>query len=837
MNEKKETNYKLIDFLKLFFAFCVIGIHTGFLLDYKVGYYLLTIVFRLAVPFFFVTSGYFLSKKVKDTPDRKKEVIIDFIKRTSWIYFVVGLIYLILNLLKGNNFSADLILLNIWQLITGNSWSVMWFCGASIISAIILLFIKNIKVLRYSILISFIIYLLGLLFNTYNHLLIGTDLQFFYNFLFQKFSNNSNFLFVGFMYFGLGYYICQEKQKIFKLKNIIWYGLLLAGTALLILEVTIVKKNLDVVSYYEYYLAHIMIIPSIVILALKSKINNMISLNTNNWRKLSTYIFYFHPFVLELIILYSKYNPNVFIRKNIPFYFITCLITLLISTGFRKIMDLKLNTEEKRNKIICAGLYVFSAIALIFVLLTLFNTVIWVDETCSLAMVKHSFKDIINLNSNDVHPPLYYILLKIFINGIELIKSGLNPIILGKVFSIIPLFILIFVSLKKIKEKFGNLAAALFVTFLIGMPNMMQFFVEIRMYSWALLFATLAFIKMYDILNGSGEKNWILFSLFGILAAYTHLYSCLIIVLMFMFLLGYFIIKKDNKNIINWLIFGGITLLLYMPWILQIIRQLKIVGTNFWIPPISFNDIKEYAKFIFYSQTNDRISRNFFGTLVVLLLLKILLSNRREKNDAKKNIIFLGVIILGTVIGIGIVVSLILSPLFIARYMYPALGLFWLSYSIGLSYYIQKNKLNIFVIFIPILMMVANLNNFMLNEVNLNKNQPHFYDIQKILSKDSIVITNHGHIQLLTAYFLPNKKIYLYDSYNSPMIEELFGNIEDGIDIDIIKAWSKEKKKIYFIELDKYKPIEMIFIKNKIKYVTEQKYNEDWYQMNLYSVN
>ena len=54
----------------------------------------------------------------------------------------------------------------------------------------------------------------------------------------------------------------------------------------------------------------------------------------------------------------------------------------------------------------------FYAIPLLFVLLgclMCFNDTIWVDETFSVEMVKHSFIDMIKLDAMDVHPPLYYL--------------------------------------------------------------------------------------------------------------------------------------------------------------------------------------------------------------------------------------------------------------------------------------------------------------------------------------------------------------------------------------------------------------------------------------------
>lgn len=41
---------------------------------------------------------------------------------------------------------------------------------------------------------------------------------------------------------------------------------------------------------------------------------------------------------------------------------------------------------------------------------------IWADEAYTFAMIEHSFSEIWSITAADVHPPLYYFLLKIFSN-------------------------------------------------------------------------------------------------------------------------------------------------------------------------------------------------------------------------------------------------------------------------------------------------------------------------------------------------------------------------------------------------------------------------------------
>ena len=64
--ELKKIEYKAVDFLKFVFCIAIIAIHTN--LFYGLGmpysYYFDKAILRIAVPFFFVTSGFFLGKSL-----------------------------------------------------------------------------------------------------------------------------------------------------------------------------------------------------------------------------------------------------------------------------------------------------------------------------------------------------------------------------------------------------------------------------------------------------------------------------------------------------------------------------------------------------------------------------------------------------------------------------------------------------------------------------------------------------------------------------------------------------------------------------------------------------
>lgn len=55
-----KVEYDIVDYFKFFFAICIVGIHANIFADSLVY----PLVFRIAVPYFFVSSGFFFGKKL-----------------------------------------------------------------------------------------------------------------------------------------------------------------------------------------------------------------------------------------------------------------------------------------------------------------------------------------------------------------------------------------------------------------------------------------------------------------------------------------------------------------------------------------------------------------------------------------------------------------------------------------------------------------------------------------------------------------------------------------------------------------------------------------------------
>nr|MCR4705047.1 hypothetical protein [Lachnospiraceae bacterium] len=108
-----------------------------------------------------------------------------------------------------------------------------------------------------------------------------------------------------------------------------------------------------------------------------------------------------------------------------------------------------------------------------------FNRNIWTYEAFTIELLKRDFAGIVKGTAIDVHPPLYYLIAKVWI---LVFGSGLVSL---KLISILPMILVIGPGAYAVKSLFGLKEAILFQLFFVAIPCTMEYAVQIRMYSWA----------------------------------------------------------------------------------------------------------------------------------------------------------------------------------------------------------------------------------------------------------------------------------------------------------------------------------------------------------------
>lgn len=123
-----------IDIAKFVFCLCIIAIHTHLFGNY---YWIEQYILRLGVPFFFITSGYFLGKKLEVYQNKSdiKSVIRKYCLRLLLpliIFSIVNLIEVNIDYYNSGKSLQDIVLLDIRSVLFYPQ-GALWFVQACIV--------------------------------------------------------------------------------------------------------------------------------------------------------------------------------------------------------------------------------------------------------------------------------------------------------------------------------------------------------------------------------------------------------------------------------------------------------------------------------------------------------------------------------------------------------------------------------------------------------------------------------------------------------------------------------------------------------------------------------
>jgi hypothetical protein len=321
----------------------------------------------------------------------------------------------------------------------------------------------------------------------------------------------------------------------------------------------------------------------------------------------------------------------------------------------------------------CPPFYAIVTIfAVLFTGLTLLlasvSQAVWLDETCSLAPIQGSWSELMTCLRLDSHPPLFFSIEKCWAllwgDGVFVMKS----------FSIIPTVLTMVLTAVFLKKEFSGKAAVLLLPVFFASENIIHYSIEIRMYTWAFFFVTMAAICAWYLITTRKTMWAVLFLLSAEAAAYTHYYAAIAVGIEYMFLLLY-TLRYDRANTMKMVVIAIVAITLYLPWLGVAVKSFSSFSKDFWIPPLTVMDIVDYVKFVFYAGILSPILFAAFFVIFCNFLIKK--CKHRIEWFAFSGLSCLFILVLA-----GIVLSLLTRPLLADRYLFPACGLVWLFFAI-----------------------------------------------------------------------------------------------------------------------------------------------------------
>ncbi len=320
--------FEFVDIFKLVASLLVVCIHINPLTDFNsnlaVG--LCEFVARIAVPFFFITSGFFCFRKIKDTFDIK--VTNKYSARMFSLYLVWFAIYNVFALFSGKTE----ILPKIKAFFLG--YSHLWYLTALAFAFCLLgiLFYKKVNI-KTILIISATLYVIGLFGETYYGLIFDESVSFY------AFSSR-NGLFFAPIYIVIGIMYAENMIKL-KLKTSI---LATAVFALLWALEVIVCKYFDIAR--DFNMSLFMLPTAFFLFDVLLKVQFKKSVNTKLLRSLSTYIYLIHILMLTYGVPIVTKIIRFVIGDDFKFnslgeYLITVLLSIVVSLILIKLQQVK----------------------------------------------------------------------------------------------------------------------------------------------------------------------------------------------------------------------------------------------------------------------------------------------------------------------------------------------------------------------------------------------------------------------------------------------------------------------------------------------------------------
>lgn len=294
---------------------------------------------------------------------------------------------------------------------------------------------------------------------------------------------------------------------------------------------------------------------------------------------------------------------------------------------------------------------------------------LWRDESFTMALISHNFGDIIRLDAMDVHPPFYYLALKAFLNLTTFWTDSLfTQVVFARIFSYL-IAVLTFITLSRTVKNLGvaHSHAIQWIGFFLA-PSIMRYSTQIRMYALAALLLSLLFNQLQHYDHSHKPGHIMLAVLFASLASYTHYFAAVAAGWM---LVLYFIKFQFNRHDTHALVSSiMVFLIMFIPWGVVAYSQVQQVKSTYWIPDVTWGTVSSNFTNLFSDVFTANGGSIYSIAFLVVSIYPIIWAYLNMSKQFKWALTMMLLNFILTTLT-GILVSILIRPIYIARYGYP----------------------------------------------------------------------------------------------------------------------------------------------------------------------
>ena len=319
-----QTNeYPGIDLFRLIAAVLVITIHTSPLLTLSQGADLILshAIARIAVPFFFAASGFFLISRYR----KDAKPLLRFEQKTLYVYLAAVLLYIPINVYSRYFTGPNLLPKLIRDLVFDGTIYHLWYLPASMIGAFLAWKLVKNGACGRAMLVSGILYLIGLLGDSYYGLAKSVPvLADGYRYLFQIMDYTRNGIFFAPLFFVLGGILADRGKSLTRLRSGIGFGIslvLVCVEAMLVHQFHLVRHD----SMYVF------LVPCVFFLL--AFLKTFRGKRKRGFRTFALLLYLIHPLMILIVRQFSRkvLQSDILIENTLFHFLAVCLLSVLAS--------------------------------------------------------------------------------------------------------------------------------------------------------------------------------------------------------------------------------------------------------------------------------------------------------------------------------------------------------------------------------------------------------------------------------------------------------------------------------------------------------------------------
>lgn len=388
--------------------------------------------------------------------------------------------------------------------------------------------------------------------------------------------------------------------------------------------------------------------------------------------------------------------------------------------------------------------------------LKFFNQSFWRDEAFSYVLASKNIFDIIYYTAKDFNPPLYYILLHIWMKLFGTSEISLRTLSFLFFWGTVYIAFDFMHYVLKISYK----KASFYIFLIIINPILLFYAFEARMYTMLSFFAALSYFALH-----TNRKKLYIASI--ILGLYTHYFMMFVIFAQFLYTL---IIRKKTSSIITVLRPYMITAAAFIPWLVYVVLQKRGEDTSFWIyntkiqeffliPGVMYTGMETFLE---YYRIHKGLVNFSLGSLTVVLMTIIAIGFIKIKNHSTKEQqhIFLSLALWAFLAPVIVFLISLFRPYYLPRYLiFSSVGILLL-----VIYSLEKMQKNARIL-LAVLLVILTLHHIKLQLKYREKENiaKVMHEIKSLAKQDDVLYVTDT-LDFFTAqyYFYPDR-VYIFN--------------------------------------------------------------------------